>query len=50
MGSFTFETKSPPASTLIMKELKMKEGRKSQIKTKLEPLTWLSVKKLLKLK
>ncbi len=24
--SFTFETKSPPASTLIMKELKMKKG------------------------
>ena len=37
--SFTFETKSPPASTLIMKELKMKKGSQEPNKDKVGKIT-----------
>ena len=44
--SFTFETKSPPASTLIMKELKMKKGSQEPNKDKCKKIAEIKMKDL----
>ena len=44
--SFTFETKSPPASTLIMKELKMKKGSQEPNKDKVGSINMDQCKKI----
>ena len=48
--SFTFETKSPPASTLIMKELKMKKGSQEPNKDKVGKITMSQCKKIAEIK
>ena len=48
--SFTFETKSPPASTLIMKELKMKKGSQEPNKDKVGSITISQCKKIAEIK
>ena len=48
--SFTFEKKSPPASTLIMKELKMKKGSQEPNKDKVGKITMSQCKKIAKIK
>ena len=48
--SFTFETKSPPASTLIMKELKMKKGSQEPNKDKVGSITMDQCKKIAEIK
>ena len=44
--SFTFEIKSPPASTLIMKELKLKKGSQEPNKDKVAKITIAQCKKI----
>ena len=44
--SFTFEIKSPPASTLIMKELKLKKGSQEPNKDKVATITIAQCKKI----
>jgi len=48
--SFTFETKSPPASTLIMKELKMKKGSQEPNKDKVGTINMSQCKKIAEIK
>ena len=48
--SFTFETKSPPASTLIMKELKVKKGSQEPNKDKVGSITMDQCKKIAEIK
>ena len=48
--SFTFETKSPPASTLIMKELKMKKGSQEPNKDKVGSISIAQCKKIAEIK
>ena len=48
--SFTFETKSPPASTLIMKELKMKKGSQEPNKDKVGTISMAQCKKIAEIK
>ena len=48
--SFTFETKSPPASTLIMKELNMKKGSQEPNKDKVGSITIAQCKKIAEMK
>ena len=48
--SFTFETKSPPASTLIMKELKMKKGSQEPNKDKVGSINMDQCKKIAEIK
>ena len=48
--SFTFETKSPPASTLIMKELKMKKGSQEPNKDKVGSISMDQCKKIAEIK
>ena len=47
---FTFETKSPPASTLIMKELNMKKGSQEPNKDKVGSITMAQCKKIAEMK
>ncbi|GIS42641.1 MAG: 50S ribosomal protein L11 [Candidatus Neomarinimicrobiota bacterium] len=48
--SFTFEIKSPPASTLIMKELKLKKGSQEPNKDKVATITIAQCKKIAEMK
>jgi|TARA_B100000749_G_scaffold2636_2_gene2127 large subunit ribosomal protein L11 len=48
--SFTFETKSPPASTLIMKELKLKKGSEEPNRDKVSTITIAQCKKIAEMK
>ena len=48
--SFTFEIKSPPASTLIMKELKLKGGSQEPNKDKVATITIAQCKKIAEMK
>ena len=48
--SFTFETKSPPASTLIMKELKLKKGSEEPNSDKVSTITIAQCKKIAEMK
>ena len=48
--SFSFETKSPPASTLIMKELKMKKGSQEPNKDKVGSISLSQCKKIAEIK
>ena len=48
--SFTFEIKSPPASTLIMKELKLKKGSQEPNKDKVATITIAHCKKIAEMK
>ena len=48
--SFTFEIKSPPASTLIMKELNMKKGSQEPNKDKVGSITIAQCKKIAEMK
>ena len=48
--SFTFEIKSPPASTLIMKELKLKKGSQEPNKDKVAKITIAQCKKIAEMK
>ena len=48
--SFTFEIKSPPASTLILKELKLKKGSQEPNKDKVATITIAQCKKIAEMK
>jgi len=48
--SFTFETKSPPASTLILKELKLKKGSEEPNRDKVAKITIKQCKKIAEMK
>ena len=48
--SFTFEIKSQPASTLIMKELKLKKGSQEPNKDKVATITIAQCKKIAEMK
>ena len=48
--SFTLEIKSPPASTLIMKELKLKKGSQEPNKDKVATITIAQCKKIAEMK
>ena len=48
--SFTFEIKSPPASTLIMKELKLKKGSQEPNKDKVGKISESQIKEIAEIK